>query len=139
MGQPPNDVLGGHLDFMFSDLSPSLPLVRDGKLRALGVTSATRVTTASEIPTLAESGVAGYEAVAWLMVATRAGLPPEALNKLHTELKGVLAQPEIHDRIARFGMIPQDSPPPDELHRFVAAETVRWRAIVQQAGAARIE
>jgi tripartite-type tricarboxylate transporter receptor subunit TctC len=76
MVQPLNDVLGGHLNYMFSDLSPALPLVRDGKLRALGVTSATRVATASEIPTLAEAGVPGYEAVAWLMIATRAGTPP---------------------------------------------------------------
>ena len=103
MVQPLNDVLGGHLDYMFSDLSPALPLVRDGKLRALGVTSATRVPTASEIPTLAEAGVPGYEAVAWLMIATRAGLPPDILAKLHGELKAILAQPEIQraDRAVR--------------------------------------
>jgi tripartite-type tricarboxylate transporter receptor subunit TctC len=139
MVQPLNDVLGGHLDYMFSDLSPALPLVRDGKLRALGVTSATRVPTAAEIPTLAEAGVPGYEAVAWLMVATRTGLPPSALAKLHGEFKAVLAEPEIHTQIARFGMIPVDSPPPDELHRYVESETVRWRKVVQQAGALGIE
>ena len=139
MAQPLNDVLGGHLNYMFSDLSPALPLIRDGKLRALGVTSATRVPTASEIPTLAEAGVPGYEAVAWLMVVTRAGLPPAILDKLHTELKGVLAQPEVRGQIARFGMIPVDSPPPEELHRYVASEITRWSRIVQQAGAAGIE
>jgi len=139
MVQPLNDVLGGHLDYMFSDLSPALPLVRDGKLRALGVTSATRVPTANEIPTLAEAGVPGYEAVAWLMVVTRAGLPPDVLNKLHTELKSVLAEPEIKAQIARFGMIPVDSPSPEELHRYVGSETARWGKIVQQAGAAGIE
>ncbi len=139
MVQPLNDVLGGHLIYMFSDLSPSLPLIRDGKLRALGVTSATRVPTAMEIPTLAEAGIAGYEAVAWLMVATRAGLPPAVLDKLHRELKAVLAQPEVKQQIARFGMIPVDSPPPEELHRYVGEETVRWSKIVQQAGAAGIE
>jgi tripartite-type tricarboxylate transporter receptor subunit TctC len=139
MVQPLNDVLGGHLDYMFSDLSPALPLVRDGKLRALGVTSATRVPTAKEIPTLAEAGVPGYEAVAWLMVATRAGVPPAVLSKLHGELKAVLAEPEIHEQIARFGMIPVDSPSPDELHRYVGSETARWGQIVKQAGAAGIE
>jgi tripartite-type tricarboxylate transporter receptor subunit TctC len=139
MVQPLNDVLGGHLDYMFSDLSPALPLVRDGKLRALGVTSAIRVATASEIPTLAEAGVPGYEAVAWLMVVTRAGLPSGVLDRLHGELKAVLAQPEIRGQIARLGMIPQDSPPPEELHRYIADETARWRKIVQQAGAAGIE
>ncbi|MCX7314636.1 MAG: tripartite tricarboxylate transporter substrate binding protein [Hyphomicrobiales bacterium] len=139
MLQPLNDVLGGHLDYMFSDLGPALPLVRDGKLRALGVTSATRVPSAAEIPTLAEAGVPGYEAVAWLMVAARAGTPPDVLNKLHTEMKAILAQPDVSEQIARFGMIPQDSPSPEELHRFVAAETVRWSKIVKQAGAAGIE
>ena len=90
--------------------------------------------TASEIPTLAEAGVPGYEAVAWLMIATRAGTPPDILNKLHGELKTILAQPEVREQIARLGMIPQDSAPPEELHRFVASETVRWSKIVKQAG-----
>jgi len=139
MVQPLNDVLGGHLNYMFSDLSPALPLVRDGKLRALGVTSASRVPTASEIPTLAEAGVPGYEAVAWLMMVTRAGLPPDVLGKLHRELKAILAQPEVRDQIARLGMIPVDSPPPEELHRYVGSETARWSKIVQQAGAVGIE
>ena len=139
MVQPLNDVLGGHLNYMFSDLSPALPLVRDGKLRALGVTSATRVPTAKEIPTLAESGVLGYEAVAWLMIVTRAGLPQGILDKLYSEVKAILAEPDIREQIARFGMIPRDSPPPDELHRYVASETVRWSRIVQQAGATGIE
>jgi tripartite-type tricarboxylate transporter receptor subunit TctC len=139
MMQPLNDVLGGHLDYMFSDLSPALPLIGDGKLRALGVTSAVRVPAASEIPTLAEAGVPGYEAVAWLMIATRAGLPGEILGKLHGELKAILAQPEVSGQIARLGMIPVDSPAPDELQRYVAAETARWSKIVQAAGAAGIE
>jgi tripartite-type tricarboxylate transporter receptor subunit TctC len=95
MAQPLNDVLGGHLNYMFSDLSPALPLVRDGKLRALGVTSATRVPAAAEIPTLAEAGVPGYEAVAWLMIVTRAGTPPDILARLYDEMKAGLAQSDI--------------------------------------------
>jgi tripartite-type tricarboxylate transporter receptor subunit TctC len=139
MVQPLNDVLGGHLDCMFSDLSPSLPLVRDGKLRALGVTSATRVPAANEIPTLAEAGVPGYEAVAWLMIVTRAGTPPDILAQLHDELKAELARPEVRETISRNGMIPQDSPTPAELHGYVASETIRWGKIVRAAGAAEIE
>jgi tripartite-type tricarboxylate transporter receptor subunit TctC len=124
---------------MFSDLATALPLIRDGKLRSLGVTSATRAPAANEIPTLAEAGVPGYEAVAWLMIVTRAGTPPDILGKLHTELKGILAQPEIREQIARFGMIPVDSLPPEELHRYVGSETARWGQIVRAAGAAGIE
>jgi tripartite-type tricarboxylate transporter receptor subunit TctC len=139
MAQPLNDVLGGHLHYMFSDLSPALPLVREGKLRALGVTSATRVPTADEIPPLAEAGVPGYEAVAWLMIVTRAGTSADILGKLHGEIKEILAMPEIRGTIARYGMIPQDSALPQELSRYVASETVRWGDIVRNAGAAGID
>jgi tripartite-type tricarboxylate transporter receptor subunit TctC len=139
MAQPLNDVLGGHLNYMFSDLSPALPLVREGKLRALGVTSATRVPTADEIPTLAEAGVPGYEAVAWLMIVTRAGTPADIVGKLHNEIKAILALPEVRGTIARYGMIPQDSASPEELSGYVATETVRWADVVRKAGAAGIE
>ena len=96
--------------------------------------------TANEIPTLAEAGVPGYEAVAWLMVVTRAGLPADVLAKLHGELKAVLAQPEVQraDRPLRHDP-GRFSPPPEELHRYVGSETARWSKIVQQAGAAGIE
>lgn len=134
--QPLNDVLGGHLDYMFSDMAPALPLVRQGKLRALGVTPATRVAAAEGIPTLAEAGVPGYEAVAWLMIVARAGTPPDILARLHDELKTALALPEIRETISRSGMLPQDSASPQDLSRYVASETTRWRKIVQQAGAA---
>jgi tripartite-type tricarboxylate transporter receptor subunit TctC len=83
--------------------------------------------------------VPGYEAVAWLMITTRAGTPPDILDKLHGEMKTILAQPEVREQIARLGMIPQDSASPHELHRYVASETVRWGKIVQQAGATGIE
>jgi tripartite-type tricarboxylate transporter receptor subunit TctC len=132
-------LLGQQVDFLFESPVVLLPLIRDGKLRALGVTSATRVPTASELPTLAEAGVPGYEAVAWLMVVTRAGLPAEVLARLHRELKDVLAQPEVKQQIARYGMIPVDSPPPHELQRYIGTETARWREIVQKAGALGIE
>ena len=137
--QPLNDLVGSHLQFMFSDLPPALGLIRGGKLRALGVTSLARSPTAPEIPPLAEAGVPGYEAVAWLMVATRAGTPPAILNKLHFELKSVLAEPDAQQHIRNSGLIPVDSPPPEELARYVQSEIARWRTVVQQAGVAGIE
>ena len=119
---------------MFSDLSPSLPLVRDGKLRALGVTSATRVPTANEIPTLAEAGVPGYEAVAWLMVVTRAGLPPDVLAKLHGELKAILAQPEVREQIARLRHDPGGQP---AAGGAAPLRRLRDRALAQDRAAGR--
>src|SRR5262249_47116329 len=67
------------------------------------------------------------------------GTPPDIVAKLYTELKTAFALPEIHETISRSGMIPQDSPPPEELQRYVASEAARWGTIVQKAGAAGIE
>jgi len=137
--QPLNDVVGGHLQFMFCDLPPSLGLIRSGKLRALGVSSTTRVATAPEIPPLSEAGLPGYEAVAWLMVAVRGGTPADIVNKLHAELKAIEALPEVQQQMQQIGLIPVDSPPPEELQRYVKSEILRWGKVVQQAGAVGIE
>jgi tripartite-type tricarboxylate transporter receptor subunit TctC len=137
--QPLNDVVGGHLQFMFSDLPPLLGLIGAGKLRALGVSSRTRVATAPDIPPLSEAGVPGYEAVAWLMVVVRAGAPPDVVNKLHAELKSIVALPEVEQQIKQLGFIPVDSPPPEELQGYIKSEIVRWGKVVQQAGATGIE
>jgi tripartite-type tricarboxylate transporter receptor subunit TctC len=83
--------------------------------------------------------VPGFEAVAWLMIVTRAGTSPDVVGKLHSEIKTLLALPEIRGTIARSGMIPQDSASPEELSRYISTETVRWGDIVRKAGAAGIE
>jgi tripartite-type tricarboxylate transporter receptor subunit TctC len=124
---------------MFSDLPPSLGLIRGGKLRALGMSSPTRVAVAPEIPPLAEAGVPGFEALSWLMVVARAGTPPAVVDRLHAELKAIMAQPDVQQQIRQSGLLQVDSPPPAELARYVQSEIVRWGKVVQQAGAAGIE
>ena len=96
--------------------------------------------TANEIPTLAEAGVPGYEAVAWLMVVTRAGLPPDILGQAawRAEGRAGAARGPLADRALRHDP-GRFSLSPEELHRYVGTETVRWSKIVQQAGAAGIE
>lgn len=133
--QPLNDVVAGHLQYMFTDLPPSQGLIREGKLRALGVSSKTRLAAAPEIPTLHEAGVPGFEALSWHMIAVPTGTPVEIINKLHAELKSIAAQPEVKSQFDRIGLIPVDSPSPDELRAFIKSEIVRWATIVQQAGA----
>jgi putative tricarboxylic transport membrane protein len=132
--QPLNDVAAGHLQFMFTDLPPSHGLIKDGKLRALGVSSKVRVAAAPEIPPLHEAGVPDFEALSWHMIATPAGTPPQIIGKLHSDLKSIASMPEIQQQFVRIGLIPVDSPPPDKLQQFVGSEIVRWSKVVDQAG-----
>jgi tripartite-type tricarboxylate transporter receptor subunit TctC len=132
--QPLNDVIAGHLQFMFTDLPPSQGLIKEGKLRALGVSSKVRVAAAPEIPPLNEAGVPGFEAISWHMIAVPAGTPDEIINKLHSELKIIAALPEVKSQFDKIGLIPVDSPSPEQLREFVKSEIARWAPIVQQAG-----
>jgi tripartite-type tricarboxylate transporter receptor subunit TctC len=133
------DVVGGHVPAMFSDPVPALPLIREAKLRALGVSTKTRLASAPEIPPIAESGVPGLDAAPWTMIVAPAHTPKEIVNRLHAELKSIVALPEIQQEIVKIGMIPLDSPPPVELQPFINSEIVRWGKIVQQAGIAGSE
>lgn len=132
-----NDIVGGHVPLMFSDLLPALPLITSGKLRALAVTSAERTPSAPQIPTVAESGVPGFEAVGWAMMVAPADTPKEIVAKLHDELKRILAQPEIKEWIVKNGLAPAPAQSPEELQRFAQAELSRWGKVLEQIGIAR--
>jgi tripartite-type tricarboxylate transporter receptor subunit TctC len=134
-----NDVVAGHVPIIFCDIAPALALIREGKLRALGISSATRFPTLPEIPPLAESGVPGFDAVAWLMVVAPAGTASEIVSRLHAEVKAIVAAPDAERRLIELGNHPLRSPPPDELRAYVRAEIVRWGKVVQQAGIAGSE
>ncbi len=131
-----NDVVAGHVHMMFGDFGTALPLVKAGKVRALGVTTAKRVGAAPEIPPLSEAGLPGYVASSWQMVVAPAGIPRPILDKLNGELRAILAEPEIQNDFANRGVVPVVSPPPDALVSFVRSEIVRWGKVVEQAGAA---
>ncbi len=131
-----NDVVAGHVPLMFGDFGTALPLIRSGQLRALGVTTAQRVSAAPEIPPLSEAGVPGYVASSWQMVVAPAGLPEPILDKLNAELRAILAEPDIRKDFADRGLVPVVSPRPDELRRYVKSEIARWATVVEQAGVA---
>jgi tripartite-type tricarboxylate transporter receptor subunit TctC len=133
------DVVAGHVPVLFSDPVPALPLIREGKLRALGVATKTRFAYAPEIPPIAEAGVPDFDAVVWTMFVAPAHTPKEIVSRLHAELRSIVALPEIQQQIVKIGMIPLDSPPPEELQPFINSEIVRWGKIVQQAGIAGSE
>ncbi len=129
------DVVAGHVPLMFVDLAPAQPLIKEGKVRALGVSSAVRVASLPDVAPIAEVGVPGFEAVAWQLLVAPAHTPEQIVGTLHKELKAVLALPEIKQQIAEIGMIPIESPPPDELARYVKSEIVRWGKVVTKSGA----
>jgi tripartite-type tricarboxylate transporter receptor subunit TctC len=137
--QPLNDVVAGHLQFMFTDLPPSQGLIAEGKLRALGVSSKTRLVAAPDIAPLNEVGVPGFEALSWHMIVAPAGTPPDVVDKLHAELKSIVALPEVRSQFDKIGLIPVDSPSPSELRNFVKSEIDRWSKVVHQAGVAGMQ
>ena len=130
------DVTAGHVPLIFGDPVSSLPLIREGKVVALGVSSTRRLASAPEIPTVAEAGVPGFEAAAWVMIAAPANTPRDIVRKLHSVLKSIMAVPEFQQQLAPLGLSQIDSPPPEELHRFINTEIARWRKVVEQAGIA---
>jgi len=133
-----NDVVAGHIPLMFSDLPPSLPLIEAGKLRALGVTTAKRLTVAPDIPPIAET-IPGYDIAAWQMMSTRAGTPTPIVERLAAEMKSILAEDDIRKQLVEMGLVPAEPGTPTELQRFVESEIVRWGKIVHQAGLAGAE
>jgi len=129
------DVVAGHLPLMFVDLAPAVQLINEGKVRALGVSSKTRVAALPDVPPIAENGVPGFEAVAWQMLVAPAKTPPEVVEKLHATLKWAAALSEIQQQIVKIGMIPIDTPSLDEMQRYVRSEIVRWGEVVRKSGA----
>jgi tripartite-type tricarboxylate transporter receptor subunit TctC len=138
-GAPPalNDVMAGHVALMFADTGTVMAQIAAGQVRALGVTSTARVPAAADIPTIAEAGVPGFDAVAWTMMAVPAATPKPIIERLHAELKATAAMPDIQALIVQLGTIPIDSPPPAELQKFLASEIDRWSDIIERAGVAQ--
>ena len=133
------DVIAGHIELMFSDTVPSLPLIRDGKVRALGVSSAIRLPSAPEIPPIAEAGVPGFDAAGWGMILAPTGTRKEIVSRLYAEFKAVMAMPDVQQQIIKLGMVPVVSAPPEALQGYINSEMTRWGKVVRQAGLAGSE
>jgi tripartite-type tricarboxylate transporter receptor subunit TctC len=132
------DIVAGRVSLMFAAAAPTLPLVKEGSLRTLGVSSAARLAEAPDIPPIADT-VPGFDASNWSIVLAPAGTPKDIVNRLHGELKIVMASPDVQEQLAKIGMIPIVSPSPEELQNFISTEVARWGKIVQQAGIAGMQ
>ena len=128
-----NDLIPGRVDVMFNTIGTALPLVRGGQLRGLAVTTAERFRTAPDLPTIAESGVPGFNVSSWFAFFVPANTPPAILGKLHTDTAAVLAEPTIKERMEKLGVAPASSTP-QELAAHLKSEMDKWGPIIKQAG-----
>jgi tripartite-type tricarboxylate transporter receptor subunit TctC len=132
MPQALTDVMGGQIDCVFADPASAQGLVLDGKLRALAVTSSTRLETMPNLPTIAESGLPGYELTAWVGVFVRTKTPPEIITKLNSLVTGFVNSAEAKNYLTTIGATPFPSTP-EELGAFQETDTKRWAEIVETA------
>jgi tripartite-type tricarboxylate transporter receptor subunit TctC len=119
---------------MFDNLPSSLPFVKAGRLRALAVTSVTRAAALPDTPTLAESGVPGFEASSWFGILAPAGTPHDVVMRIDTEVARWLASTEARDKLAAQGAIAAGGTPED-FARHIAAESAKWARVVRASGA----
>ncbi len=127
------DLLGGRITMMFSPVSIVLPLVRDGKLRALAVTSLRRSSAVPELPTMDESGYRGFEAAIWLGLLAPAGTPTMIVGKLHLETVKVLAQADVRAKLADLGFEFIGNSP-DEFATVIKSEIPKWAKLIKESG-----
>ena len=126
-------LISGEVSLMFNNLFTALPYVKAGRLRALGVTSSRRSPAAPEIPTIAESGLPGYNVSTWYGLLVPAGTPKEIVVKLNTEVNRILNLPEIRERLHNVvELIPST---PEQFAAHIKEEIVKWAKVVKQSGA----
>jgi len=128
------DLVSGRISMVFDNLASAQPLIRANEVIALGVTTLKRSPSAPDIPTLAEQGLRGFEAVSWFSLMAPAKLPKEIQARLNQLTVQTLSKPEIRSRLSNGGLEPNPGSP-EELSRYIQQEASKWRKIVQQSGA----
>ena len=128
------DLIGGQVQVMIGNLPPMLPHAKAGKLRALAVTTLKRYPGLPDVPTVAESGLAGFETVAWFGLFAPAGTPKEIVSRLNRAVNAIVAQPDLRERLLGLGMEPSLGSPEDYTARQ-AADIAKWKKVVAESGA----
>ena len=128
------DLLGGHVQIYFSSLPPAVGLVKERKLRALAVTGPKRSTSFPDVPTVAEQGLPGFEAVLHYGIVAPANTPRPIVDKLNAALRAALGDPKVHDHIATEGAEPLPTSP-EEYAADIDREETKWSALVKKSGA----
>jgi len=135
-GSPPalQDVVGGQVTMTFDNITTAWPLAKAGKLRPLAVTTAKRSPIAPDVPTLAESGLAGYEVGSWQGVFAPAGTPPDVVKRLNTEIVKIINMPDVRAKLEALGAEPVGNSS-DEFATIVKSEVAKWAKVVKESGA----
>lgn len=128
------DILGGQVQMMFDAITTMAPNVRAGKLKALGTTGKVRSPVLPEVPTIAEAGVPGYEAVIWLGIMAPAGTPKPIVERLNAEIRKIVHSPEIKEAWAKQGAAPM-SMSTEEFGQYLREDIAKWANIVKISGA----
>jgi len=133
-----SDLLGGQISLLFSDPLVALPHVKSGKLRALGVTSVKRFPAAPEVPTIAESGMPGYESGIWYGLLAPAGTPRAVVDKVHDEVVRLMAQPDVQQRMAGVGaLVIADTP--EHFAATIRTDTQKWTRVAKRVEAPKFD
>jgi tripartite-type tricarboxylate transporter receptor subunit TctC len=127
------DLLAGHLNMFFGNITNVLPLIRDGKLRAFGITSRQRSPRIPELPTMEELGFPGFDATAWFGLMAPAGTSPAIVDKLHKETVRVLALPDVKAKLEGLG-VQLVGNTPAEFAGIIKTETPHWAKVIKDAG-----
>jgi tripartite-type tricarboxylate transporter receptor subunit TctC len=129
------DIASGHVQLGFVEAGASLPLIKDGKLRPLAVSSAARLPILPDVPPFSEaSGAQDFEAVSWHTLLAPAGTPRPIIDRLHNEMKRIMADPTVKERIANLGLVPTDTPSVEGITTYLAEERAKWGALVRKLG-----
>ena len=127
------DLLGGQVAMMFGNMASTMPHVQAGRLRAIAVASKQRSAAAPQLPTMAESGLPGYEATAWFALLAPAHTPESVINRINAETVAALSLPEVRERLAGLGADALPSTPA-ELGAYIKTELIKWGKVIREAG-----
>jgi tripartite-type tricarboxylate transporter receptor subunit TctC len=133
--QSVQDIAAGHVKLGFSEAGATIPLIKEGKLRALAVSSSTRLPLLPDVPPFSEAANAPeYEAVSWHVLLAPAKTPRPIVDRLHAEMKKIMADPEMQKRASAIGLIPFDTPSIDGISKYMAEERTKWGSLVKVLG-----
>jgi tripartite-type tricarboxylate transporter receptor subunit TctC len=132
-GQAVTDLVAGHVNLMFAPAQTVMPYVREGRLRALALTGSKRSETLPDLPTVAESGLPGYEAVGWFGLLAPAATPQATVAKISADANRVLAEREVREKMLGLGADPSGDTP-EEFARFIRDDQAKWSKLMKEAG-----
>jgi tripartite-type tricarboxylate transporter receptor subunit TctC len=126
------DVMGGRVTMMLPGIGSAINLAKEGKLRAIAVSTAKRASGAPDIPTIAEAGVPGFDVATWESIQAPAGTPAEVVNRLNAAIREVVSVPELRQKMVNMGFEPDAAKSPAETRQFIANEMRKWARVVKE-------